>query len=115
MKIEDNGNLDQLQGKSVELDELTIKRQDGQLIMKLSLYVEGKRCICIFRNVTGLTLDELSYPMQIMGFEILDNKKLGWESAQRYTVRDYEDGIIRFWCEEVEVEPDGENNDGSYI
>ncbi|MBQ7915984.1 MAG: hypothetical protein IJ315_04265 [Firmicutes bacterium] len=106
-QVEESSGIEQLQGKSVEVDELMIKCQEGQLIMRLSLYVGRKRFHCTFRNVTGISLDELYYPMQIMGFEILDNKKLGWESAQRYTVRDYEDGKIRFWCEEVEVEPDG--------
>ena len=48
-------------------------------------------------------MDELFYPMQIAGFEIISNSDKGREVSQRYTVRDYEDGKIGFYCETIEV------------
>ena len=41
-------------------------------------------------------------PYQICGFEILDNKDRGWDKSLRYTINDFEDGMIKFYCESFE-------------
>ena len=40
---------------------------------------------------------------QIVGFEIIDNFESGWESKQRYVVRDYENATIEFCCKSIEI------------
>lgn len=49
-------------------------------------------------NVSEVTIKEISFLMCVQGFEIIDNQKNGWEGSQRYTVHDFEDGAIRFYC-----------------
>jgi len=39
-----------------------------------------------------------------MGFEIIDQLALGWEQSQRYAVRDYENGVIEFYCKSIEIQ-----------
>ena len=40
---------------------------------------------------------------QIMGFEIIDQKGNGWELDKRYLIRDYENGIVKFYCKSIEI------------
>lgn len=40
---------------------------------------------------------------QIMGFEIIDNSEFGWECEQRYSVRDYENSTVEFYCKSIEI------------
>lgn len=54
-----------------------------------------------FKNVSGITIKEISFPMCVQGFEIIDNQKNGWEGSQRYTVHDFEDETIHFYCQRV--------------
>lgn len=40
---------------------------------------------------------------QISGFDIVDQKGNGWEIDKRYLIRDYENGIIKFYCKLIEI------------
>ncbi len=63
----------------------------------------GKSLELRFHNVSSLCISELSYPLEIPSFHILDHRASGWERCHSYEVRDYEDGLIRFYCEEFQV------------
>lgn len=54
-----------------------------------------------FDNVSALTIRTLNFPAIISGFEIIDNLCRGWADDVRYTVRDYEEGLLSFHCQEV--------------
>lgn len=40
---------------------------------------------------------------QIMGFEIIEQKANGWELDKKYLIRDYENGVIKFYCKLIEI------------
>ena len=42
--------------------------------------------------------------MQICGFEIRDHRADGWDADQRYEISDFEDGVLHFFCREIETE-----------
>lgn len=57
-----------------------------------------------FSSVVDLSLKRIGGEYnQICGFEITDKSKDGWSKDQRFMVNDYEDGIIRFFCKDIEV------------
>lgn len=95
--------LSELNGQTVEILELALCREEADVSLQLTLLLNGETVSLRCENVHGLTVGELSYPMQIAGLDIVDNSDKGWESSQRYTVRDYEDGKIGFYCETIEV------------
>lgn len=64
----------------------------------------------IFRNVSSLSITEISFPFEISGFEVIDNSRREWENRARYTVHDFEDGKISFYCEQIEVDVAGSNS-----
>ena len=95
--------LSELNGQSVEFLELTLRRDEVGVSLQLTLLLNGEAVSLRCENVHDLKLDALSYPLQIAGFEIVDNSDKGWEANQRYTVCDYEDGKISFYCETIEI------------
>ena len=56
-----------------------------------------------FVNVNDFTLDGIGKYNLILGFEIIDNKVRGWESEYRYFVNDYENSVLQFYCEKIEI------------
>lgn len=61
--------------------------------------------IALFSNVTDLKVKGLGGRYnQVLGFEIIDKIKDGWEKTQRYIVSDYENGIIGFLCQNITIE-----------
>lgn len=72
--------------------------QESQLLIVMnvrSLAEEKRYC---FKNVSSFEVAPVSYPIQIMGFQIRDHVKDGWSKEERYEVLDYEDNIIHFFC-----------------
>lgn len=56
-----------------------------------------------FKNVSNLKLEFIgSGSQQIMGFDILDVSDRALENMN-FEIEDYEDGIIGFYCKEIEV------------
>jgi hypothetical protein len=56
-----------------------------------------------FKNVSNLKLEFISSaPQQIMGFDILDISDNALEDMN-FEIEDYENGIIEFYCKEIEV------------
>ena len=95
--------LSELNGQSVEILELTLRREEVDVSLQLTLLLMGEVVSLCCKNVHDLKVHALSYPLQIAGFEIVDNSDKGWEASQRYTVHDYEDGTIGFYCETIEI------------
>ncbi len=96
-------SIERLQGKSLQIDKMQIETIDEQLILSLDTSVCGKAYRIICRNVSALTMDSFSYPMQICGAAITDHSSEGWQADRKYEVYDFEDGKIRFFCEEIVV------------
>ena len=96
-------SVDALDGKMLLIDNLHVTTVNQRLMLALDAYIEGKVHHIVFHNVSSLRIENVSYPIQISGFAITDNSAKGWQSDVRYEIYDYEDGIIRFFCENITV------------
>lgn len=56
-----------------------------------------------FVDVNDFTLNGIGKYNQILGFEIIDNKARGWEQGYRYFVNDFENSVLQFYCEKIEI------------
>ncbi len=57
----------------------------------------------LFYDVSNFNCNfEGEFIPQLMGFDIVDISDQGWESI-KFQIEDYEDGIIGFYCREIEV------------
>ena len=94
--------LDSIQGRPMCIQEMRIESV-GQILLQMNCRVESRPFKITFSNVSNLCLSEVNYPIWIEGFEIMDNEKNGWEAYSRYTIRDYENGNIFFYCEDIDI------------
>ena len=92
------------QGKMIEISEMILSNIDNQLDMTWKIYFENDTYKITFYNVSRLKTEDLSAPLQIHGFEIIDNAENGWETDSRYEIRDFENDSINFFCECLNVE-----------
>ncbi len=93
--------IDVLDGKMLLIDNLHITTVHQQLLLTLDAYIEGKIYHIVFHNVSSLRIENVSYPIQISGLAVADNSAKGWQANVRYEIYDFEDGIIRFFCEKI--------------
>lgn len=96
--------MDRIQGKSIEIKKLVLNSTDEQNDLFLNIVCDGTELVLSFFAVSDLNLNNASYPVLIYGFEIIDNKNRGWEKHARYTVNDYEDGNLSFYCEDFDIQ-----------
>ena len=90
-----NTNLNDLFVKSLEIRELQIKTDVfNETHIVLRILCDEKIYTIRFDNVSNINLNDFSYPFQIEGFEIIDNRERGWDKSQRYKVWDYEFNVI---------------------
>ncbi len=99
----EQGRLADLQGQLIEVTQLHLTRAEDRTELLLTVELNQKTYSLRFLGVHSLSIDSFSYPFQIGGFLIEDNHERGWECAQRYTVSDFEEGRIGFYCEEIEL------------
>ena len=92
-----------LDGKTLLIDNFSVTTVDQRLILSLDADIEGKTYHIVFHNVSSLRIENISYPVQISGFAVADHSAKGWQPDVRYEVYDYENGMIRFFCEEIAV------------
>ena len=95
--------LEQLQGQEIFINSMKLERVDGQLILSMNMNFKDETCGLTFYNVSSFSVKSLSYPLQICGFEVIDNLSNGWQKALRYQVHDFEEGSIYFYCESLEI------------
>lgn len=95
--------LEAMQGQKVQILELSLSCIDSQLKLILNVAFNNTICVICFYNVSRVSIQELSMPLEIHGFEIISNKHKGWEQDSNYEIRDFEDGRIRFFCKDFEV------------
>lgn len=92
--------LDNSVVKDIYCDEIIISNT-AQIDIEICYTINGQKGMIQFLNVSNICFDGLNRPMIIHGFEIVDNTNLGWEKCGRYHVRDYEDGLISFYCQDI--------------
>jgi len=103
--MEDIRLLNRVQGKEIEVLELRLFQDFEVQGISLSIIClcENQRYMIQFANVSHLKIENFSYPLQICGFEIRNNRDRGWDSHAKYTVNDFEDGTIAFYCENIVI------------
>lgn len=101
-----------LNGKTVFIEELSLSCKGNTLEALLIIkFLEKKYCAYLY-DVSGVSLDDLSFPMCICGFELISNKKKGWDWFSSYEICDFEDEKIHLFCRdfdffELETQEDG--------
>ena len=91
-----------IQGQQIEVIHLNLSVDGCEAILSLKFSHKNDVYCMVFRNVSNLTINEFATPFEICGFEVLENENRGWDRASKYTVNDFEDGKIRFYCESLE-------------
>ncbi len=102
-------SFDDLQGKILEVLELQLtcaeypdfESNPPSLLLKVLL--NNQTYSLLFSNISCLNLISFSYPFQIGGLLIENNHEKGWERSERYSIKDYENGTISFYCETIEI------------
>lgn len=61
------------------------------------------RVVLQFSGVSNISLNRITnWPVQIMGFDIVDITDRGWDNLQ-FEILDYEDNRIGFYCNSVDI------------
>lgn len=92
-----------VQGKEVEITEFCLSSADEELYLKCKAFSEKSELTMHFYHVSHIRIKDFVFPMKIGGFEIQCNQNRGWERAQAYTIRDYEEESLRFFCRDFEI------------
>lgn len=87
------------QGNKIEILEMVLQNVDNQLELSWKIYFENAVFQITFSNVSRLRIGELSMPLEIHGFEIINHSQNGWEKDSAYEIRDFEDDRVNFFCE----------------
>lgn len=95
--------LKEIQGQQIEILEFILKRIDYQLELSLKISCNNKIYLLVFYNVSDINMEALSMPLQIGGFEIISNIKLGYEKSNRYRIHDFEEDKLSFYCEDFDI------------
>ena len=78
---------------------MCLKNIDNQLELSWKIYFNNAFFRMIFSNVSRFRIGEVSIPLEIHGFEIVDHSQNGWEKDSTYEIRDFEDDRVNFFCE----------------
>lgn len=92
------------QGNKIEISEMLLKNVDNQLELSWQIHFENAVFRITFSNVSRLRISEVSAPLEIHGFEIVDRSQNGWEKDSAYEIRDFEDDRVNFFCEYFKVD-----------
>ncbi len=96
-------NADMLQGQQIAIVDLNLNVDSYEATLIIKALINKSVISMVFYNVSNLTIDGLSMPFEICGLQIVDNKDRGWEKSKRFTVLDFEDQNIHFYCEYYKV------------
>lgn len=88
----------------MKIIELKLEIVDDIAMLYIEAVADNKVYSISFTNVSQVNIRDFSTPFQIAGFEIFSNKNRGWEKSLTYTIHDYEDGKVSFYCEDFDVE-----------
>lgn len=103
MNIMNIEKLNNILGKPIEMSSIILSYDNNKLVLSLNFDCDNGIYTIDFYNVSSLRINEISSPMQVQGLDIIDNKEKGWDSSVRYSVVDYEDDIMSFYCEDFNI------------
>ncbi|MCI8670032.1 MAG: hypothetical protein HFI34_11035 [Lachnospiraceae bacterium] len=89
----------------IDLDEYAEQVSNLKILFLIELPDKSIHKLLVkFNTINNLNINNIGGKYnQIMGFEILDQVKAGWECEQKYFVRDYENETLKFYCKSIEI------------
>lgn len=98
-----NDTIFEIDGKTVTVNSLCIENTNDKLTVKMQFVTENDKSYSFtFQNVSKLNIEDICYPFEICGFEVLDFSSRGYQKECRFFVNDYEHGTLSFYCESIE-------------
>ena len=88
----------------MQILEMVLKNVDNQLELSWKIYFENAVCWITFSNVSRFRIGEMSTPLEIHGFKIINYSQNGWEKDSRYEICDFEDDRVNFFCEDFKMD-----------
>lgn len=102
------GQVEIFQGNKIEILEMILKNVDNQLELSWKIYFGNVVYRITFYNVSRFRIGDLSIPLEVHGFEIINHPQNGWEKDSTYQIRDFEDDRVNFFCEHFEMHRTGD-------
>ena len=97
-------NAEMLQGRSVRILDMALTDTGGQLELTWKASLGDTLFQITFHNVSRLSMKDVWSPVEIQGFMTIDHSSSnGWDKDSSYEVRDFEDDLVRFFCESFEI------------
>lgn len=88
-----------IRGKEIEITELSLSVNDGSIKLLMKFYCDNILCVLQGYNISNFQIRNVSFPIEVGGFEFVDNQQFGWDKNCRYLFRDFEDDKLSFICE----------------
>ena len=88
---------------NIQVILINLELCEEQPNLSLNCFSNHHMYVMNFFNISNLNIHDFSFPFQIQGFEILSNKGKGWQKELSYTIQDFEDNILSFYCEDFEI------------
>lgn len=98
-----NDLLNTLQGQTIYILEIKTSYNTHHNTLTMKLLFNNQEHILKFINPSRISLNCISFPLSITGFEIINNSDKGWDDLSLYLVRDFEDNQLSFYCEKIEI------------
>lgn len=95
------------QGNKIEILEMILKNTDNQLELSWKIIFGNVVYRITFYNISRFSVGDLSAPLEVHGFEIINHSQNGWGKDSTYEIRDFEDDRVNFFCEYFKVQGDG--------
>ena len=95
--------IEVFKGNKIELIEMIITTEDNQLCLFWKTTFKDRIVQLKFFNVSRFRMGEISAPLEIHGFDIINHSQKGWENESKYEICDYEDNRVNFFCEKFEL------------
>ena len=92
------------QGNKIEILEMILKNVGNQLELSWKIHFGNTVHRILFCNVSRFRVVDMSTPLEVYGFEIIDHSQDGWEKDSTYEIRDFEDDRVNFFCEYFEMD-----------
>ena len=102
----DMGQTEVFQGNKIEILEMVLKNENGKLDLSWEICFENAVFRIVFYNVSRFRFGELSAPLEVHGFEIINHSQNGWGKDSTYEIRDFEDDRVNFFCESFKMSSD---------
>lgn len=106
-------NVGIFHGNTIKILEMVLENDNNQLELSWKIYIENKVFFITFYNVSRFRIGELSIPLEIHGFEIINHSQNAWEKDSAYEIRDFEDDCVHFFCEYFKINENA--TDSTYI